>query len=638
MSLYRLLVAAMLLLIGSLTAASLWLYLQGSQQFLNQQLASHAQDTATSLGLSLSPVLAQGDWVLASSMVDSIFDRGDYRQITLTSLDGLEQVLRRRQAIPADTPAWFQRLLPLEAATENSQINAQWRLVAELEIQASTERAHQYLWRISQRALWSAGLLALVAALSGSLILRRLLKPLHLAEQQARGLRRHRYLKQPHLPRIRELRSLVRTMNLMVDNSEAMFHEQCRQVERLRARSLVDEQTGLGNLSRGRQRLAQLLSDEELGGGMLARLHLVGLDRVELKAGVDGEQALLREIAAILTETTVRLPHSRAYRIGFADFLLLFPGVVPDTLDQLQAEMRQRLVSALQQAGGERVLLVAVPYQLGEAAERLEDRLEGVMSSALTRSEPSLYLCSQDQASNSMEPAEQARQLAQILSEPPRLLGQASMTLAGECLYREVLVRFAEGKGWTGPGAVMALVARQQCHQKFDLMVLDALLSRLSALPGTTSLTCNLTAESVLDPLFIKPLCQRLSAHWPQVGLEIPERAFLMDPDRTRAVIETLAAEGARLWLDHTTPSGMVLLAQPGLTGVKLDPAYTRALLEEPGQNDLIEMMVRAAHGRGLKVVAQQVEQADLAQRLWSLGVDAVQGYSVSPPEPLEGE
>ncbi|GAA5194656.1 bifunctional diguanylate cyclase/phosphodiesterase [Ferrimonas gelatinilytica] len=635
MSLYRLLVAAMLLLIGSLTAANLWLYLQGSQQFLNHQLASHAQDTATSLGLSLSPVLAQGDWVLAGSMVDSIFDRGDYREIQLTSLDGTEKILRRRQEIDTGTPTWFQALLPLEAATESSEVNAQWRLVAELSIQASTERAHQYLWRISLRALWSAGLLALVAGLTGSWILRRLLKPLHLAEKQAAGLRRHRYLKQAHLPRFRELRSLVQTMNLMVDNSEAMFHEQCRQVERLRAQSLVDEQTGLGNLSRGRQRLAQLLSDEELGGGMLVRLHLVGLDRVELKGGVDGEQALLREIAAILTETTVRLPYSRAYRIGFADFLLLFPGIMQDTLAQLEAEMRQHLLSALQQAGGERVLLVSVPYQLGDVGERLEERLEAVMSKALLHEESSLYLCEQEGEPGWVEPSEQARHLDKVLNQPPRLLWQASEGAGGEYLYHEVLVRFGEGDNVAGPGAVMAQVARQQCHQRFDLLILDTLLVQLPRLPKRSVLTCNLTAESVLDPLFIKPLCHRLATHWNRVGLEIPERAFLMDPDRTRAVIETLANKGARLWLDHTTPSGMVLLAQPGLTGIKLDPAYTRALLEEPGQNDLIEMMVRAAHGRGLKVVAQQVEQAELAARLWSLGIDAVQGYGVSPPEPL---
>ncbi|GAA4893234.1 EAL domain-containing protein [Ferrimonas pelagia] len=638
MTLYRLLLLAMVLLIGSLSCSSLWLYLHGSQAFLNQQLSVHAQDTATSLGLSLSPVLGADDWVLAGSMADSIFDRGEYQYVAIRSLDQRQSIERLSRASASGSPRWFRHLFPLNAPVERSQVNARWRLVADVEVQASVVRAYDYLWQISRKAMLFSAALALVSALVGAWILRQLLQPLQLVERQARGLRRHHYIKQASLPRVRELRSLVQTMNVMVDHSEAMFKEQCRRMERLRAQSLLDEQTGLGNLARGRKRLAQLLKDAELGDGMIAKVHLVGLDKVALKSGVDAELSLLRAVATRLSEWVLQLPHARVYRVGFADFMLLFPGIGAADLASLETEVRQRISIDLQQAGGDRVLIVACGYPLNEAMEVVEGRLEHQLSLALTQDQASVYLCDSGAELAPLDLAMQEQQLTQLLSVPPRLMLQPVFDRTGQTLHQEVLARFNDGQRWINPGPVMAMVARQRCHQQLDLLVLENILRRLRLRPQVQPVTCNLTAESVLDPLFLGQLRRRMSGHWQAVGFEVPERAFLVDPQLTQRFLEALQDNGARIWLDHTTPAGMVLMAKPGLHGIKLDPAYTRSLLSEEGHTDLIEMMIGAAHTRGIKVVAEQVEEAALAERLWQLGIDGVQGFAVRPPKPFSSE
>ena len=45
-----------------------------TREYLAAQLESHAQDAATSLGVSISQHLATGDVVHAESFVDAIFD------------------------------------------------------------------------------------------------------------------------------------------------------------------------------------------------------------------------------------------------------------------------------------------------------------------------------------------------------------------------------------------------------------------------------------------------------------------------------------------------------------------------------------------------------------------------------------
>jgi hypothetical protein len=55
-----------------------------TKNFVEQQLSSHAQDTATSLGLSITPYIAiSEDLPIIETMTNAIFDRGYYLEIEL---------------------------------------------------------------------------------------------------------------------------------------------------------------------------------------------------------------------------------------------------------------------------------------------------------------------------------------------------------------------------------------------------------------------------------------------------------------------------------------------------------------------------------------------------------------------------
>ena len=69
--------------------------------YLSQQLRSHARDAARSLGLSASLHMAQGDTLFVESIVDSMFDSGDYASIRVDDLDGKAMLVRERVDRPA---------------------------------------------------------------------------------------------------------------------------------------------------------------------------------------------------------------------------------------------------------------------------------------------------------------------------------------------------------------------------------------------------------------------------------------------------------------------------------------------------------------------------------------------------------
>ncbi|MFT5449935.1 MAG: hypothetical protein ACI9DC_005134, partial [Gammaproteobacteria bacterium] len=70
--------------VGALTMRAA-LTVHEMRDYLATQLQSHARDAARSLGLSISLHLASGDELFAESIVDSMFDSGDYEAIQVFS-------------------------------------------------------------------------------------------------------------------------------------------------------------------------------------------------------------------------------------------------------------------------------------------------------------------------------------------------------------------------------------------------------------------------------------------------------------------------------------------------------------------------------------------------------------------------
>jgi EAL domain-containing protein (putative c-di-GMP-specific phosphodiesterase class I) len=68
---------------------------------------------------------------------------------------------------------------------------------------------------------------------------------------------------------------------------------------------------------------------------------------------------------------------------------------------------------------------------------------------------------------------------------------------------------------------------------------------------------------------------------------------------------------------------------------VKIDPSIIQSLGEDAETERLVRAMVNAAHGLGVRVVAEGVESRIAAQRLRSIGCDGLQGHWLGAPAPL---
>ncbi|EGG94253.1 GGDEF and EAL domain protein, partial [gamma proteobacterium IMCC1989] len=154
MTLHRRLIFAVIALILFLLTANMIITLYNARLNIYQQLKVHSQDTATSLGFSLSQAALDKDNVQMSLMVDAIFDRGYYRRITFKGLEGEEVINRVLPLSSTDVPNWFIRWLPLPEPAGSAQVSSGWYQLGEIEVVSHPGFAYQDMWRSFKEQLW----------------------------------------------------------------------------------------------------------------------------------------------------------------------------------------------------------------------------------------------------------------------------------------------------------------------------------------------------------------------------------------------------------------------------------------------------------------------------------------------------
>ena len=118
--------------------------------------------------------------------------------------------------------------------------------------------------------------------------------------------------------------------------------------------------------------------------------------------------------------------------------------------------------------------------------------------------------------------------------------------------------------------------------------------------------------------------------------LEITETVAMSDAAATGVTLRALRELGVRLVLDDfgTGYSSLAYLSEMALDSIKVDRVFV-ASLGIPGANHSIIAAVSAlAHGLGLEVTAEGIEEADQLAAVIDLGCDRGQGYLFARPLP----
>lgn len=151
----------------------------------------------------------------------------------------------------------------------------------------------------------------------------------------------------------------------------------------------------------------------------------------------------------------------------------------------------------------------------------------------------------------------------------------------------------------------------------------------------------NISPYILLDPELPEAIIGLLSSHKLPKGtltLEITETSVLKDPDLALEILLRLADMGIIISIDDfgTGYSSLSYLRKMPASEVKIDKSFVIDMLKNDNDAVIVRATIDLAHNLGMKVVAEGVENKEIAARLKELKCDILQGYYYSRPLAVE--
>ncbi len=648
MTLYRQLLIFTLTL-SFLLFVGVWIdKLQSTKTFLSNQLSSHAQDTASSLGLSLSPFIAAGDLATADTMLNAIFDHGYYRTIRIVDLNDVTVSERSLGIAALQVPDWFIDLIPLPTPQAEALIMDGWRQAGSVHVESHPGYAYQTLWKTTKLMTLYFLLTGVIVFILGGIGLHVLLRPLHRLEKQAEAICRREYTLQKRIPRTRELQQVVITMNQMTLKVKEMFDEQAAIAEKLRTSAFTDVLTGLGNRRFLMAQVTAAMEDKaKVVKGGFHLIQINDLQEVNTDKGYEAGDTLIEQAAQIIRTIAASWTGATATRLNGGDFALFLPNIDEAGSQRLAEEIAAQLarLAADKLTPTDHVCTIGIVYYcVATTLDQLLAQSDTALSAA-RQTGPNQWRSAPPIAGDI--PAEvrgktwQREVLDQALTQGTvRLYAQRIATLprCEATLHQELFSRISiDEQTEIHAEAFVPMAARTALITELDRHVINLVMDTPSAW-GAHDLAINISIRSLLDQQFVTTVLDRirsLPTGIPRLFFEFHEYRAIQYRQELERFAKAIRDAGHGIGLDHFGISfgnfGFLKTLQPHY--VKIDPAFTKDLAT--GKNDsyfFVSSLKGLAHSLDIKVIAEGVETEKQRAIIEDLGLDGISGYLIEQP------
>jgi EAL domain-containing protein (putative c-di-GMP-specific phosphodiesterase class I) len=155
------------------------------------------------------------------------------------------------------------------------------------------------------------------------------------------------------------------------------------------------------------------------------------------------------------------------------------------------------------------------------------------------------------------------------------------------------------------------------------------------------AMNLNLTGQQLLQPEVVESFLIELARHQlppSALRIEVTENTLISGQAELIEALNRLADIGVEIQLDDfgTGFASLRHLSELPLSAVKIDRSFVTPLLKGRKEASIVESLIAMAHGLGLKVIAEGVENTDQFDLLGSLGCDYAQGFLIGKPMPFD--
>lgn len=635
MSMYRqlwlaIIVSMLLALVGSLLASLL-----SARSYLEQQLSMKNADNASALALSLSQ--QNPDRVALELTVAALFDSGHYEWIRINDPNG--KLIIERVAAQGDqgAPAWFVDQLPIRAEPGEAQITNGWTQLGSVTLLSHSRFGYQALWTSTREMIAALTLASLIGGYLGSMILRRLRRPLQAVIDQAVAITNRRFVTIPE-PEVPELHKLAVAMNSTVSRLKTMFEEEAARLEALRREANFDKLTGLANRDYLIAELRSTLDEENSTGGTLLLIRVADLVGINRRLGREATDNLLCRFAEKVGARATANSDAVAARMNGADFALLLRGRHngSEVAATLLRDLTETMEPFVEGSASAYIGLGSFPREtpVGTLLSQVDAALISVEAEGSSGFREAVFDLTDELPDNNLEWSQMIRDA--LANRWVRLVEFPVVDRNGRLLHMECPLRLKQkdDSEWLPAGRFLAMAERIGQVSDLDLAALGLGINELEARPGLSGIAVNLSAASVANPEFARGMEQLLKKHSiaaRRLWIEIAETGLLKHMDEFRGLCARLRGFGCNIGVEHFGRqfSQIGQFHDLGLKYIKVDASFVRRIDTNPGNQAFLKGACAIAHTIGLTVIAEGVVTDLELGKLLELGFDGATGPGV---------
>lgn len=417
-----------------------------------------------------------------------------------------------------------------------------------------------------------------------------------------------------------------------------------------------DALTGLINRREFERRLAEAVESGHRGEGQHVLCYL-DLDRFKVVNDTSGHLAgdsMLREVAKLLRDA-VRDSDTVA-RLGGDEFGILLVGCPLEKARQIADDVC-RAVGDYRFVWKDRIFNIGVSVGLLEIS-----RESGTLEELLAAADSACYVAKKQGSGRVAVYSARDEQLARHSGEIQwlqRLQGalkqnrfqlyyQTIVSAGGDDTSgpaMEVLVRLKDESGIDVPPSEFIRAAeRYRLMGLVDRWVVQTTLAALGSgalgIPDAGSVAINISGQTLADLQFLEFVVECLDSTGvtpSQVCFEITESAVVANLDHARRFVGVLHGMGCQFALDDfgSGVGSFSNLKTLPMDYLKIDGSFMRNLARDSVNQAMVTAMIELARTLNFRVIAEQVEDAAAFDAAKRIGVDFIQGYAVSRPQPL---
>lgn len=412
----------------------------------------------------------------------------------------------------------------------------------------------------------------------------------------------------------------------------------------------LDVLTGLPNRLCFMEELSRAVAEHQPTGPMLSLLFfdLDGFKFVNDSLGHQAGDEVLIQVGQRLNKILVE-PHERLFRLAGDEFVIIASRVerlnqLPKLAERILAEFQEPFIATREKAFVGASIGISIRNTQGQSAEQMLHQADAAMyqSKHNGRRCYSFYSVDLDQ---------EHRRLFQLRADIREAIEKSEFTVhyqpkfdlrTGECCGAEALIRwFRNGAAFSTPEEFVSEAEKcglivplsQQVIRRVAEDFLGWQEQGLQPLPISVNISAShFRFGDLQDDLASAFLFNGISPSL--IEIELTENAVLKDIKQSAQKIQDLKRMGFAVTIDDlgTGQSSIAYLQKLPVDAVKIDDSFVHDIVESEFAAAIVESMIRIAHTKQLRVIAEGVESEAICHRLRTLNCDQAQGFWFGAP------